>query len=150
MEKTSEDRELEYELTVAAATEGHTEHVQQIATDAASASLAHFENGEYGDLLLNSGRAGLIAGLAALRALSDAGRLLPEGSASVQTWFVMSEDDQIVAGPLEGPAFEEYMLATGLADGEYVDTIRVIRTTIAREATLPQADQTTPAVEAEF
>lgn len=138
MEQTQEDRELEHELTLDASSYGHTDLVQQIAEAAAAAVLKEHENGEHGDLLLNSARAALIATTAALRALDEAGHLVPEGSASVQTWFVMSSDQEIVAGPLDASDFETYMLRVGLADGEYIDTVRVIRSTIRREDTRPQ------------
>ena len=151
MTQTTEERELEHELTIDASSYGHTDIVQQIASDAAAASLKSYENGEHGDLLLNAGRAALIATNAALRALDAAGHLVPEGSVCVQTWFVMSADAEIVAGPLEASAFENYMLRVGLADGQYVDTIRVIRSTIPRKDTMPQpAAQPTNVGEAEF
>lgn len=150
MDKTIEERELEYELTIDASTNGHTDLIQQIAETAAAASLKGYENGEYGDLLLNAGRAALIATNAALRALDEAGHLLPEGERT-QMWVVMSRDNRPLTLPLDADALRQHMTDVGLAETEHVDTIRTIVSSVPREATRAQPDQrAVPAGEAAF
>lgn len=150
MEQTTEDRELEYELTIDASGYCLTDRVQQIAEAAAASALKGYENGEHGDLLLNSARAGLIAATAALRALEEAGHLLPEGE-TVQRWVVMSRDDRPLTLPLDADQLREHMTGIGLSPTDRVDTIRTTVSTIRRKDTRPQAaSQPNCAAEAEF
>ncbi len=137
MSTTLEDRELEYELTLDAASTGHTDHVQAIAEQAIDAALARFEHGEAGDLMLNAARAALIAATAALRALDAEGHLVPEGASVAQMFVVMSDDEKPLTVPMTAEELGKYMADTGLPDTARVDSIRTVITPIPREATRP-------------
>ena len=151
MEQTTEERELEHELTLDASGYGHTDHVQQIAEQAAAAALKSYENGEHGDLLLNSARAALIATNAALRALDDTGHLVPEGASTAKAWVVMSRDERPLTLPLDADGLRDYMVNTGLRDTDRVDVIRTVVSTISREETRAHQDpQPAPAGEVAF
>lgn len=143
-----EDRELEYDLTLDASSYGHTDVVQQLAEQAAHAALVGFENGEHGDLLLNASRAALLATTAALRALEDAGHLVPEGATVTKRWQAFSDHGLQLTLPMDADEFEHWMKARGLLADEHIVTLRTIATPIPREATKPQP-LAEPAVPAE-
>lgn len=146
---TAEERELEFDLTMDASSFGYTDQAHDIAVGAAEAALTRWENGQRSALLLTTERAAQIAVTAALRALDEAGHLLPEGATVTRSWRIRnilgSHDTRL----LDAAELEEYMHEVGLEDGEEVDVIRTIVTPIPREATRP-AQITEPVTEANF
>mgnify|MGYP003583266586 CR=1 FL=1 len=132
---TAEKREIEFDLIVDASSYGHTDAVQRIAETAVHAALVSFENGEHGDLLLNAGRAALIATTAALQALEDGGHLVPEGTSTTVGWRAVTDDGHVLTTVLEADEFRDWMVSRGLREGEHVEAHRTVVVPIPREVT---------------
>lgn len=135
--RTGEEREIELELALDAAGCAHTDTVQRVAEEAIADSLARFEHGDAGDLMLNRGRAALIGATAALRALEQAGHLVPETTSVTRTYRIIAEDGTPVTEALDEDTFSAYMLTTGLTEGQSFEVTRIVTTTIPREAIVP-------------
>jgi len=149
----AEERELEFDIAIDASSVCHDDVVQRIAEQAAATALHGFENGDVGDLLLNSSRAALIATGAALRALEDAGHLIPDGATVERHWRARAENGAHLTGDMDADEFESWMKTRGLFDGEYLEVLRTVATAIPREVIKPQPmvyDHTALVGEADF
>jgi len=142
-----EGRDIMLDLALDAAGCAHTDTVQRIAEEAIAEALERFENGQHSSLLMTAQRAAAVAATAALRALEQAGHLVPE-TASVTLSYQVVGDDGTDTDQMDEAEFSAYMLTNDLTAGQVIEVTRTVTTIIPAEAVLP--DVSAPVTEEDF
>lgn len=138
----AEEADIGADLVIDASTGGYTDDIHAEVEAALERAFASIGTDEHGDVrCLPKSVLTLRATNAALLAIDNADRLLPDHTAIEQRWIVKAENedgrDFVLTEPMSEPELRDWLRTHDLTTGQYVVSQRVIETRIPVD--LPRA-----------